>query len=216
MKKLVVLGLAVVLAAALAGCGGGDHVSTTFLAQTLSDARADGDVSFDPLTSTFTTARASSTGNVIFGINDAVPGPNSVEFRAFLDFPLDGSNGGGSVPLSAIIVSADIEVFVSRVDFAATVPTLLDLITFDPVAGPVAADYTNPTPLAFRSLDIFSTDAGNFVRIDVTTLMQEAQRRGLRNFQVRWLLDFVPGAAGLVTLADAGSSTAPQLTVEFR
>lgn len=215
MKKFLLLGMAAVLAAILAGCGGGSVASTNIFGQTLSQQRSDGDVSFDPASSTFTIALATSTGNVIFGINDAVPDPNSVEFRAFLDFPLDGSNGGDAIPLSATIVSADIEVFVSRVDFATTVPTLLDLVTYDPVTGPVAADYTNPTPLAFRTLDFLSTDAGNFVRIDVTTLMQEAQRRGLRNFQVRFLLDFVPGAAGLVTLADAGTGTAPLLTVEY-
>jgi hypothetical protein len=215
MKKFLLLGMAAVLAAILGGCGGGSVASTNIFGQTLSQQRSDGDVSFDPVSSTFTIALATSTGNVIFGINDAVPDANSVEFRAFLDFPLDGSNGGDAIPLSATIASADIEVFVSRVDFASTVPTLLDLITYDPVAGPTSADYLNPTPLAFRSLDFFGTDAGNFVRIDVTSLMVEAQRLGLRNFQVRFLLDFVPGAAGLVTLADAGTGTAPLLTVEY-
>ncbi|MBI5577268.1 MAG: hypothetical protein HY896_13030 [Deltaproteobacteria bacterium] len=216
MRKILFAGMAIVLASVLSSCGGNLVFSTgTFIAQTFSDIRADGDVSFDPVTSTFTVSHASSTGNVIFGINDAAPGSNSVEFRAFLDFPLDGSNSGDAVPAGATIVSADIEVFVGRVDFATTVPTLLDLITYDPVTGPVAGDFTNPTPLAFRSLDFLATDAGNLVRIDVTSLMREAQRLGLRNFQLRFLLDLVPGAAGLVTISDSESSTAPLLTVEY-
>ena len=101
MKKFLLLGMAAVLAAILAGCGGGSVASTNLFGQTLSQQRSDGDVSFDPVSSTFTIALATSTGNVIFGINDAVPDPNSVEFRAFLDFPLDGSNGGDAIPLSA-------------------------------------------------------------------------------------------------------------------
>jgi hypothetical protein len=214
MKKPLLLGLMLILAIAVAGCHGDDSPGT-FIAQSFSDQDADGDVSFNPATSTYTSTTASSTGTVIYGINDPVPGVNSVEYRGFLDFPLNGAVGGDVLPLSATIVSADIELFISRVDFATTVPTLLDLVTYNPVTGPLAADYTNPSPLAFRSLDIFSSDAGNFVRIDVTPLMREAQTLGLRNFQLRFLLDFIPGAAGLVTISDSGTN-APLLTVEYR
>jgi hypothetical protein len=207
--------MVLILTGILASCGGGGVIATTtIVGQTLSDPRADGDVEFDPVLNSYTVSHASGTGNVIFGIDSS--NPNLPEFRSFLDFPLDGSNGGSAIPLNAVIVAADIEVFVSRVSFATTVPTLLDLVTF-PATGPTSADFNSSplTPTSFRSLSFFTTDQGNFVRIDVTPLMQEAQRQGLRNFQLRFLLDFIPGAGGLVTFADSSAATAPQLTVEY-
>ncbi len=202
---------------ALAGCGGGggDGGTSTVIAQTSSDVRADGDIGFTappPVGGTFSFSQASVAGSVLFGIDGA--DPNLPEFRAFLDFPLDGSNGGDAIPLGVQITSADIEVFVKRVSFAATVPVLLDLVPFAiPV---VVADFDSPplTPTSFRSLNFFSTDQAEFVRIDVTALMQEAQRRGLRNLQLRFLLD-TSATAGLVEIADAGASHAPLLSVEY-
>lgn len=207
--------LALAFVTALAGCGGGGGGTRTEIVQTLSDARADGDIRFTappPAGGTFSFSQASVAGNVLFGIDSA--SPNLPESRAFLDFPLDGSNGGGVLPLGVSIVSADIEVFVRRVSFSATVPALLDLVPF---AIPlVAADFDSPplTPASFRTLNFFATDQDNFVRIDVTSLMAEAQRQGLRNFQVRLLLDTL-ATAGLVEIADAAAGQAPLLTVEF-
>ncbi len=206
--------LALSLIVALAGCGGGGGRSTAIV-ETLSDVRADGVIVFTPpppVGGTFSFSQASVTGNTLFGIDSA--DPNRPESRAFLDFPLDGSGGGGVLPLGVRIVSADIEVFVRRVSFAATVPTLLDLVPF---AIPlVAGDFNSAplTPTSFRTLNFFATDQDNFVRIDVAPLMAEAQRQGLRNFQLRFLLD-TSATAGLVEIADAGASQAPLLTVEF-
>ena len=50
--------------------------------------------------------------------------------------------------------------------------------------------------------------------IDVTPLMAEAQRLGLRDFQVRLLLDF-SAFSGLVEIDDSIAATVPLLTVEF-
>ena len=212
MKRAIFPGLALVLAVTLAGCWGDEHTPTTIVGQILSDSAADGDVAFDSASSTYTISHADTAGNVIFG-TDA----SDVEYQAFLDFPLDGSNGGSVIPLSAVILAADIEVSVSSVRFATTVPTRLDLVTYSST-GPTSADFilSSTPPATYRTLSFLSSDQGNFVRIDVTSLMQEAQRQGLTNFQVRFLLDFVSGASGLVTLADAGSATAPLLTVEYR
>lgn len=205
---------------ALAGCGGGGGGeggggTNTVIAQTLSDVRADGDIGFSAPPSvggTFSFSQASVAGSIIVGIDGA--SPTLPEFRAFFDFPLDGSNGGDALPLGVLISSADIEVFVKRVNYAATVPVLVDLV---PYAIPfAAADFDSPplTPTSFRNVNFFSTDQDNFVSIDVTTLMREAQRQGLRNFQLRILLD--PSAtAGLVEIADAGAGRAPLLTVEY-
>lgn len=208
MRKIWILGLVGVVALFFAGCGGGDHHNTAVI-QSLSDQPVDGDIGFTAPAS-FAISQADTTRNVLYGFDNST----GTEFRAFLDFPLDGSNGGGVVPLSAVIVSADIEIFVNNVSFSSTVPTLLDLVPF-PVTGLTSVDYDS-VPLLTRSpFDILRSDINNFVRIDVTSLMVEAQRRGLRNLQLRFLLDFVPGAAGLVELDDGVSGRAPLLTVEF-
>jgi hypothetical protein len=175
----------------------------------LSDQPADGDIGFTA-PSTFLISQANATGNVQYGI-----GSGGTEFRAFLDFPLDGSTGGGVVPRNAVIVSADIEVFVNNVSFSSSVPTLLDLVPFS-VTGLTSADFDS-APLRTRSpFDIRTLDINNPVRIDVTSLMVEAQRLGLHNLQVRFLLDLVPGASGLVELDDGVAGRAPLLTVEFQ
>jgi len=213
MRKIGILGLVGVLALVLAACGGGSSGPTTVFIQTLSAQGADGDIGFTPPPppgGTFLVSHADITENVLFGIDSF-----GTEFRAFLDFPLDGSNGGGAVPLGAVILSADIEVFVNDIGFASTVPTLLDLVPY-PVTGPTPADFDTP-PLATRPpFNLFRQDINNFVRIDVTSLMVEAQRQGLRDLQLRFLLDFVPGAAGLVNLSDGPANTAPLLTVQFQ
>ncbi|HEX9191140.1 MAG TPA: hypothetical protein VF847_03515, partial [Candidatus Deferrimicrobiaceae bacterium] len=208
MRKRWILGMVGVLALFLAGCGGNDG-PTTVVIQTLSAQGVDGDIGLTP-GGTFLISQANNTQNVLFGLDS-----DGTEFRAFLDFPLDGSNGGGVVPLGATIISADIEIFVNNLSFASTVPTLLDLVPF-PVTGLTSTDY-NSAPLLTRSpFDLFRSDVNNFVRIDVTSLMVEAQRLGFRNLQLRFLLDFVPGAAGLVELNDGPESNAPLLTVQYQ
>ncbi|MDO8739767.1 hypothetical protein [Candidatus Deferrimicrobium sp.] len=208
MRKIWILGLVGVLALVLAGCGGEDDRFTVVI-RSLSDQPVDGDIGFTA-PSTFSISQANVTKNVLYGIDSG-----GTEFRAFLDFPLDGSTGGGVVPLGAVIVSADIEVFVDNVSISPTVPTLLDLVTF-PITGLTSGDF-NSTPLLTRSpFNILSSDINHSVRIDVTSLMVEAQRRGDSNLQLRFLLDLVPGASGLVQLDDSVAATAPLLTVEFR
>ncbi len=216
MKRLLYAGITAVLALSLYGCGSADS-RDIFVAQIFSDQLADGDIAFDPVLNSYTVTNGPNT--IFFGIDDA--DPDLPEFRAFLDFPLDGSNNGDAIPLNADIVSATMEVFVNEVNFALTVPALLDLIQFS-IAGLVPADFDS-SPLRFPdgtdatlNFDFFSSDQGNFVLIDVTPLMQETQRLGLSDFQVRFLLDFVADA-GLVGIEDRPNVTvtAPLLTVEY-
>lgn len=207
MRKIGILALVGVLALFLAGCGGGDGPGTAII-QSLSDQTADGDIGFTP-PGTFLISQASATQNVEYGLE-----PGGTEFKAFLDFPLDGSTGGGVLPLGAIIVSAHIEVFVNSVSFATSVPTLLQLVTF-PITGLTTGDF-NSIPLAQRApFNIRTLDVNNFVPIDVTSLMVEAQRLGLPDLQLRFIIeDFL--APGVVQLDDGGQARAPVLTVEFR
>jgi len=213
MRRLLCLGVAAILAIALSSCGGGGGDSRTiFVAQILSDQPADGDIAFDPVLSLYTITNGPDT--LFFGIDDN--DPNFPEYRAFLDFPLDGSTGGDIVPSNAGIVSATLEVFVTRVSFATTIPTLLDLVEY-PITGLRAEDF-NSLPLLYQSLDFFLADQGNYVAIDVTPLMVEAQRLRLSDFQVRFLMDFSLTDIGFIELDDRPTVTltAPLLTVEYR
>ncbi len=215
MKRPLYILFIIMLALSLSGCGGSSNI---FIAEILSDQLVDGDIAFDPVMNSYTISDGPDT--LFFGIDDA--DFNVPEFRAFLDFPLDGSSGGDVLPLDAEIVSATLEVFVDEVSFAGTIPTLLDLVTYS-IAGLTPADFDS-SPLRFPDgtdasleFNFFSFDEGNFVLIDVTSLVRETQRRGLSDFQVRFILDFVTDT-GLVGLQDRPNVTvtAPQLTVEFR
>ena len=212
MRRLLLLGVAAILALAISGCGNG-HGRTVFVAQILSDQPADGDIAFDPVRQSFTITNGPDS--LFFGIDDL--DPNFPEYRAFLDFPLNGSTGGDVVPANAQIVSATITVFVDDVLFASSVPTLIDLVQY-PLSGLRPSDYDSP-PLGNVVGKTFftSADIGFDFTFDVTPLMQEAQRRGFSDFQVRLLLDFLPGAGGLVGIEDLPqvTVTAPLLTVEY-
>lgn len=180
------------------------------VARILSDQPADGDIAFDPILDTFTITNGPDT--LYFGIDDV--DPNLPEYRAFLDFPLDGSTGEAVIPLNARIVSATLEIFLNEVSFSPVVPTLLDLVSY-PVNGLRVEDFDS-APFLAQPLDFFASDAGHFVLIDVTPLMRETQLLGLTDFQVRFVLDFVTdqGFVGIEDLpSDAG--TAPLLTVKY-
>jgi hypothetical protein len=213
MKRPLYILFIIMLALSLLGCGGSSNI---YIAEILSDQLVDGDISFDGVSYTI----SDGPDTLFFGIDDA--DFNVPEFRAFLDFPLDGSSGGDVLPLDAEIVSATLEVFVDEVSFAGTIPTLLDLVTYS-IAGLTPADFDS-SPLRFPDgtdasleFNFFSFDEGNFVLIDVTSLVRETQRRGLSDFQVRFILDFVTDT-GLVGIQNRPNVTvtAPQLTVEFR
>jgi hypothetical protein len=219
IRKLLYFGITAILALYITGCGGGGGDSRrTFVAEILSDQSVDGDIAFDNVRNRYFITN--SPDSLLFGIDEETL--NFPEFRAFLDFPLDGSTNGDVVPIDAEILSATLEVFIDEVSFAGTVPTLLDLVQF-PINGLTSADF-NSSPLLFPngsdatlSFNFFSSDRGFFVTIDVTSLMREAQRRGLPDFQVRFLLDFTSdiGIVGIQDIPDV-SLTAPLLTVRFR
>lgn len=158
-------------------------IAGTFVATLLSDQPTDGDIAFDPVLGSYTITQGPDT--LLFGIDRLAT--NQPEYRAFLDFPLDGTTGQAVIPLDATILSASLTIFVNFVDFATTVPVLLDLVRYSVSSGLVPTDYSS-APLAVRAFDIFNTDAGRDVVINVTPLMAEAQFRGLTDFQLRFLL----------------------------
>lgn len=213
MRKIGILGLVGILALFLSGCGGGSsgpppppvgpgfvgiedlpnvavtapllrvsyflpaNPTTVINVEIYSDQPADGDIAYYAGTGPYVITMG--PGTVFFGIDSLDPG--LPEYRAFLDFPL------GSIPLNAVIVSSTLDLFVNTVNYSGVIPTFLDLVPYSP-AGLVRADFDR-APLAFRTLDFFASDFGNYVSIEVTSLMQEAQRSALADFQLRFSLD---------------------------
>jgi hypothetical protein len=205
--------LAVVL---LYGCGGDseadDHApAQVFTTQIFSSPRADGDIVFTR-PSSFTVSSALITGNVFAGVDPL----SRDEFRGFLDFPLGGPAG---VPLDAFIQSAILEIRINSVAVPspdATVPMIIDLVHFQPPAL-VSEDFDRtlqPPLLSLAPVFFFPSDTGEMVAIDVTSLMQEAQRLGLPDLQLRFLLDFSEDS-GLIEIDDDDEATAPLLTVSY-
>ena len=217
MKKLLGLYFIAVSIISITACGGGDGPGggpppqPIFVAQILSHQPTDGDIAYDPLRNNFTITNGA--GTVFFGIDDL--DRNLPEYRAFLDFPLDGTTGQDVIPADAVIVSATLEVFVNEASFANVIPTLLDLVLY-PVSGLRPQDFDSP-PIMFQRLNFFRSDQGKSVAIDVTPLMQEAQRLRLSDFQVRLLLDLAVSNFGFIGIEDLPnvSITAPLLTVEY-
>ena len=210
MKRLLLAGMGMVLAVALAGCIGGGDGARNIFASIMSNPSVDGDVAYDPVAVSYTYSHASATGSVWVGIDDGAL--NTPEYAGLLDFSLNGSTGWDDVPSWATIVSADIEIFVTGVSYGSPVTVFLDLVD---ITGSSSTDF-NSAYLATRSVNFFTVDQNNYVRIDVTPLMLEAQRLGRPHLQVRYRLD--PAAiGGLVQIDDRSAfrSTRPLLTVEY-
>ncbi len=247
MRKIGFLGLVGILALILAGCGGGDNgqvvrgpglvglddtsdataplltvtytvppSTTPITVEILSDLASDGDIAFDPVLSSFTVTTGPPT--VLFGIDSF--DIDLPEFRAFLTFPLDGFTGQPVVPSDALIDSAFVEVFVDRLDFASAVPTFLDLVQYpfrNLGSGDPSIDFDAAVLAAVPGFDFFTGDVGNFVRIEVTSLMEEAQvPPALVNFQVRFSRDMsVPPLAPARPSVGAGRTVvAPPRSME--
>ncbi|MDO3377591.1 hypothetical protein [Geoalkalibacter halelectricus] len=152
-------------------------------ARIYSDQPSGGDIAFDPVANTYLLSQGPSV--LLFGVDAA--DPHRPEFRAFLDFPLDGATGGPVIPLDAEILAATLKLSVEFVDFASRAPVLLDLVHYSVTRGLRPEDFSSP-PLAVSAFEILDFDAGGEVLIDVTPLMAAAQRLGLVDFQVRFAL----------------------------
>lgn len=191
---------------ALSGCGGGSSSPPpVFMTQILSNPAFDGDIRFDPPNS-FTITQ----GNIasVFAGVDPVTGS---EYRAFLDFSLNG------VPVNAIIDSATLDIFIgsrSNLPVASFIPIRIELVSFSPPTL-LPSYYDQPLLAARTNIPISRNDIGRHVSVDVTSLMVEAQRRRLVNFQIRILEDFGFVLSGLVEIDDSTINRAPLLTVTY-
>jgi hypothetical protein len=207
------------VAASLSGCGGGDGSSPppAITATILSDSGFDGDIQqTSPTTFTVTQGMSATVQSVFAGIDPAT----LTEFRAFLDFPLTGTGG---VPGNARIESAFLDIYINSLQpSTATLPILIELVSFQPPTL-IGTDFdrTIQPPLAYVRVSPPFTlaDVGTNVSIDVTSMMVEAQQRGLVDFQVRIMEDLGPAIPGLIEINDTTGANralhAPQLTVTY-
>ncbi len=197
----------------LTACGGGTAPQSVTTTSILSDHSLNGEIS---LTSSNTASVLQGRTQSLFA---GVDQNTLTEYRAFLDFPLGGAVG---VPYGAVIDSAYLDIYVNSVlPSPGTVPLLIDLISY-PLPTLVTSDYDRNVqpPLASTrpQIPITSADVGHNVSIDITSLMIEAQARGLSDLQLRILQDFVP-YYGLFEIDDTTgidrSKFAPVLTVSY-
>jgi len=216
MKRTFFAVLLVLISLTLVGCGGGSSSPSTITTQILSDPVYDGDISLN-LTGTLTVTQG-NTQSVFAGIDPAT----GTEFRAFLDFFLSGQGG---VPSNAGIVSATLDIKIDSLRLLTqtdTIPILIDLVSFQPPTL-LSTDFfnSNQPALATIATSIFPTDLGQHVRIDVTSLMIEAQRLNLPDFQVRILEDtsIIGTPPGLFEINDTtgpnAAALAPLLEVTY-
>lgn len=198
----------------LTGCGGegGSDPPPTIVTEILSRATFDGDIQFAP-PNVFTVSQGTAP-SVLAGI-DPVTGS---EFRTFLDFPLTGAGG---VPGDAIIESAILDIFIDSISIqpaASSIPVRIELISF-PSQTLLASDFDrNIRPaLGFTTIipPISPANVRRNVSVDVTSLMVEAQRRGLADFQIRILEDDGSVAPGLIEIEDRIVNQSPLLTVTY-
>jgi len=183
----------------------------------LSDPAFDGDITRDSGTGLFTIAQG-NTQSVFVGINPVT----GAESRAFLDFPLRDIDG---IPGNAVIVLATIDMVINSIaplPLVGTIPIRIDLVFFQPptLLG-TDFDRTLQPALATTTITppISQADFGNHIVVDVTSLLIEAQRLRLANFQIRILRDLGPVSPGLIEINDTTGvnrmALAPLLQVTY-
>jgi hypothetical protein len=204
----------------LAGCGSSSTtgvVTQPIVTHILSNPSFDGDIEqTSPFSYTVTQGMSVSVQSVLAGID-----PTSLtEFRAFLNFPLGGSTG---VPLNAIIDSAFLEVLIDNVlPGNGSVPIRVELVAFQPPTL-IGTDFDRtalpPLGAVLISGNVTVADIGQFVPVDVTSLMIRAQQRGVVDFQVRIMEDLGPANFTLIVIDDPITFDRPQraplLTVTY-
>lgn len=205
MKKVLFAAVTMFLMLVLSGCGGGgSDPPPPVTTQILSDPALNGEISIS-LDNDFTILQG-TTQSLFAGISPVT----GREFRAFLNFPLTGS-----VPLAARILSARLELFIdSYASVAGTIPIRIELVLFEPpFLERNDFDRVLLPPRESASIRVFPADVGNFLTVDVTDLMVEAQRLEVTDFQVRILRD--DDFPGLIEINDSTNDLAPLLVVTY-
>ncbi len=203
MKRTVLAAIMVFLILSPIGCGHSSSSPQIFISPLIiSDQNFDGDISNALIITTI----AQGFQSVLAGIDPS----SGTEYRAFLDFSL------ASVPGNAGIDSAVLDIFINNIaPSTGTIPISIDLIPIQ-FTQLTQSDYNIP-PLATITIPIFQSDFSQHVPIDVTSLMIEAQNRGLTNFRIRILEGSL--SPGLIEINDTTGvnrgTLAPALQVTY-
>jgi len=206
MKRFLFATVMMSLILAMSGCGdGGGSTVTRIVTSIPSDPAFDGDIlngiTVSPL----------NAPSVFAGINPFTLS----EYRAFLVFPLTGV-----VPGNAFIDSAQLNIFINSIILdpsATSIPIRIELVSYPPqTLQPSDFDRISLPALAHTTIipPIYSADVLRHVTVDVTSLMVEAQLRGLANFQIRILEDDGFVYPGLIEINDTNAQ-APLLVVTY-
>jgi hypothetical protein len=220
MKRTFLSAIIVFISLALIGCGGGGSSPPTIVTQILSDPAFDGVIIKNSITGAFTVTQGMSPS--VQSVSAGIYPATLDESRAFLDFPLTGAGG---VPGNAVIVSAFLDIVINSIlpqPLTGTIPIRIDLVSFQPPTL-VGTDFDRSLQPALATTTIeppiSQADFGNHVPVDVTSLMTEAQRLGLANFQIRILEDLGAVSPGLIEINDTTgafrSDLAPLLQVTY-
>ena len=209
MKTLFLSALTLIVLT-LSGCGSGHNSDPPplFNTQILSDAALDGDI-----VKPFVGGTVAITQGLALEYS---AGFDSVaEWRAFLQFPLDGVGG---VPAGAAIQSATLDLLVFST-FTSAIPIRIELVDLD-LGSLVPDDFDLTQALATTTILVptSQTSFGQHVFVDVTALMQRAQDLGLPIFQVRILVDPAVTTPGFIDINDARvdrATLAPLLDVNY-
>ncbi len=211
MKRAVILGIALVLAAALAGCGGDENLGpNTTIKDILSlGGTNDGDITYTGGSySVFTSDQSPFTIHVQ---KDA-----SVETRGFLTFSLSG------IPSNATIVRATVLLPILSAVPAGTNPSvalLPDMVSFPPLDTLATqtdmGNVYNTTPILLGpSFEVFPGDAGFDASFDATDAVKRANQIPLSTLQIR-----LTAVSGSLDIDDLFNSTTgggtPLLRVEY-
>jgi len=213
LKTILYATVMISLMLAMSGCGGGgSSPPPVVVTQILSRAAFDGDIRLDP-PNLFSIVQGNPP-SVFAGIDPAT----GSEYRAFLAFSLTGTGG---VPGSAIINSATLDIFIDSISIqpaAGSIPIRIELVAFPPQTL-LASDFDRiiQPALAVTTITppISRADVLRHVTVDVTSLMVEAQHRGLVYFQIRILEDDGFVFPGLIEIDDTTINRAPLLTVSY-
>jgi hypothetical protein len=209
MRKVLLALLSITMLVTLAGCGSSSP--DTFSTEVPSVIAGDGDIE---LTAGNAINVTRSPSTVLAGV-DPVSGS---EFRGFLDFSLVAAG----IPNNAIIDQATLDVFIVSVTPAASFnnPATLtvDLIDIEPRLALAAGDYDRtavPAVISRTNVFLSSQDVGKAIPIDVTALMEEAQRLGLNRFKVRILQSLNPAVPDTVVEIADTNAVPPLLQVTY-
>lgn len=204
MKKTLFVGMLLCVIFALTACGGGGGggVATTTTTQILSNPALDGDIA---LSLQGQPTLVQGNAEILFA---GIHPDTGDEYRTFLNFPLRSASG---IPDNAVIVSAKLDLFLEDIiplPLNNNIPIRIELVSYEPPLIATDFDRTQlPTLIAtLITPPISEADRQQHVATDVTALMQEAQRLGLVNFQLRISRDPVDVSPGLIVINDTLSA----------